>query len=125
VTSRREPAPQPDPRLDRYRKAAARLYDGETVAAHLLTRVDVWWTTQGPWWRRRHVNPQERVAWLLNFQPGFDLAHPDGWDDGIDAEVPDLDQDRFLYRGRPLRVAWLDGQEAEEQFSPNGWERHD
>jgi hypothetical protein len=119
------PAPQPDSHLDRYRKAAARLYDGEQLAAHLLTRVDVWWRIQGPWWRRRHVDPQERVAWLLNFQAGFELAHPDGWDDGIDADVPDLDQDLFSYRGRVLRIVWLDGAEAAQQLSLNGWEGHD
>jgi hypothetical protein len=121
----REPAPQPDPHLDRYRRAAARLYDGEELAALLLTRVNVWWTSEGPWWLRRGVKPQERVEWLLNFEPGFDLAHPDGWDDGVDADVSDLDQDGFLYRGRQLRVVWLDGQDAEEQFALNGWDRHD
>lgn len=123
--SKREPAPQPDPRLDAYRKAAARLYDGDVFAAHLLTRVNVWWTAEGPWWRRRHVNPQERVEWFLDFQPAFDLAHPDGWDDGIDVAVAELDQDYFLYRGRRLRVVWLTGDEAEEQFARKAWERHD
>lgn len=120
-----DPGPQPDPRLDRYRRAAARLSDGDRLAAHLLTRVNEWWTTEGLWWRRRNVNPQERVEWLLTFQPGFDLAHPDGWADGVDAAVPDLDQGYFLYRGRRLRVVWLTGQEAEEQFTLNAWERHD
>lgn len=121
----RTPAPQPDPSLNRYRKSAARLYDGEHCVAHLLTRVNVWWTVEGPWWRRRHVDPQERVEWHLDFEPGIDFAHADGWDDGIEADVPDLDQGRFVYRGRSLRVVWLDGKEAEEQFSANGWERHD
>lgn len=123
--SSREPPPQQDPRLDRYRKAAGRLYDGDVIAAHLLTRVNVWWTMAGPWWRRRHVDPQERVEWLLDFQPGFDLAHHDGWADGVDAAVDELDQDHFLYRGQRLRVVWLGGQEAEERFSLHGWERHD
>lgn len=125
VKDRREPAPQPSPHLDRYRRAAARLYDGEELAGHLLTRVQFWWKTEGPWWRRRHVPPQERVAWLLTFDPGFDLAHPDGWDDGIDAGVADLDQDIFVYTGRPLRAIWLHGSGAEEQFSLNRWEGHD
>jgi hypothetical protein len=123
--SKREPAPQPDPRLDRYRKAAARLYDGDVLAGHLLTRVNVWWTTHGPWWRRRGVDPQERVEWYLDFQPGFELAHPSGWDDGVDADPAELDQDYFQFRGRRLRVVWLDGGEAEEKFRLNGWERHD
>ena len=92
--------------------------------AYQLTRVNVWSTTEGAWWRRRQTNPQERVEWLLIFEPGFDLAHPDGGDDGIDAAVPDLYRDRFLYRGRPLQVAWLDVQAAEEQFAINEWERH-
>ena len=121
--SQREPPPQPDPRLDR--RAAARLYDGEVLAGHFLTRVNVWWAAEGPWWRRRNVAPVERVEWHLDFQPGFDLAHPDGWDDGIDTEVSNLHQDRFLYRGRMFRAVWLDGPEAEAQFSLNGWERHD
>ena len=122
---RREPAPQPDPNLDRYRKAAARLYDGDALAAHLLTRVNVWWTTEGPWWRRREVNPQERVEWFLDFQPDFDLAHPGGWDDGVDVDAAELDDDRFIYLGRTLRVAWLSGTEAKEQFALHGWEQHD
>lgn len=71
--------------MDRYRKAAARLFNGDRLVAYLLTRVDTWWTTGGPWLRRRNVRPQERVSWLINFEPGFDLAHPDGWDDGVDA----------------------------------------
>lgn len=37
----------------------------------------------------------------------------------------DLDHDRFIYRGRSLRVAWMVGQEAEEQFALNEWEGHD
>src|SRR6476646_4948921 len=111
--SKREPAPQPDPRLDRYRKAAARLYDGDALAGHLLTRVNVWWRTEGPWWRRRHVAPEERLEWFFDFEPGFDLAHLDGWDDGIETDVSDLHQDRFVYRGRTLRAVWLDGPEAE------------
>lgn len=123
--SRREPAPQPDPALDRYRKAAAGLYDGEALAAHLLTRVNVWWTTEGPWWRRREVNPQERVEWFLDFQPDFDLAHPSGWDDGVDVDSAELDDDRFIYVGRTLRVTWLSGAEAEEQFALHDWEQHD
>ena len=119
--SKREPAPQLDPRLDRYRMAAGRLYDGDEFAAHLLTRVSVWWASAGPWWRRRQVNPQERVEWLLDFKPGFDLAHPDGWSDGIDAAVDELDHDYFMFRGRRLRVVWLEGQEAEKQFTLNAW----
>ena len=95
------------------------------LAAHLLTRVDVWWTIEGPWWRRRHVNPQERIEWLLDFQPGFDLAHVDGWDDGIDGDAAELDDGRFTYVGRTVRVAWLSGPEAEEQFALHGWERFD
>ena len=62
---------------------------------------------------------------VLNFESDFDLAHSSGWDDGIDADVSDLDQDLFVYRGRPFRIVWLDGAQAEEQFSLNGWERHD
>jgi hypothetical protein len=87
--------------------------------------VNVWWTSEGPWWRRRSVNPQERIEWLLNFEPDFDLAHPDGWDDGIDTDATELDKVNFLYRGRTLRVVWLQGHEAEEQFAVNGWARHD
>ncbi len=123
--SKREPAPHPDPRLDRYRRAAARLYDGEILAGHMLTRVNVWWAVQGPWWRRREVDPQERVEWFLEFEAGFDLAHPDGWDDGVDVDPAELDQDCFLWRGRRLRVVWLDGGEAEQEFCLHGWERHD
>jgi hypothetical protein len=120
-----EPAPEPDARLDPYRKAAARLYDGDSLAAPLLTRVDVWWTTEGRGWNRRNVRPQERVAWLLDFAPGFEGAHPSGWDDGVDVDVAELDDDRFTYVGRTLRVEWLTGPEAEEQFALHGWERHD
>lgn len=123
--TRREPPQRPDPQLDRYRKAAARLYDGDTLAAHLFTRVNVWWTVEGPWWRRREGNPQERVEWFLDFQPDFDLAHPDGWDDGVDADAAELDDGRFIYGGRTLRVAWLSGPEADQQLALHNWTRHD
>ena len=116
-----EPEPAPNARLDPYRKSAARLYDGDFLVAHLTVRVQVWWTTEGPWWRRRNVRPQERVEWLLDFQPDFDLGHPDGLDDRIDAGVADLDAGRFTCRGWSLRVEWLEGHEAAARLALNDW----
>lgn len=62
----------------------------------------------------------ELVAWLLTFERGDDLAHPDGWDDGVDADVSDLDDGQFAYRGR-LRVEWLSGQDAQLHQERYGW----
>jgi hypothetical protein len=117
----REPAPEPDARLDRYRRAAARVFDGDRLVGHLTTRVDIWWTTEGPWWRRRDVRPEERVEWFLDYERAEPLAHPDGWNDGIARDVKDLDQDEFYLQGRTLRVQWLEGPEAEKGLTARGW----
>jgi len=117
----REPAPTPDPGLDRYRRAAARLVDGERLVGQLTTRVQTWWTTEGPLWRRRDVRPEERVEWFVEYEPGEPTAHPDGWTDGITREVDDLDRDQFVLHGRALRVEWLEGADAQNRLTARGW----
>ncbi len=118
---RQEPAPPPDPRLDRYRQGVAHVYDGERLVAHLSTRVAEWWTAAGPWWRRRWVGPCERVSWMLWFEPDFDLAHPSGGDDGVHGDADELDRNEFAYRGRVLRAVWLTGEQARTHLTRYGW----
>ena len=117
----REPAPEPDARLDRYRRAAARLVDGTRLVGHLSTRVEVWWTTEGPWWRPRDVRPKELVEWFLDYEPGEPPAHPDGWQNGIERDLKDLNPNVFAFRGRTLLVEWLEGLEAERRLLAHGW----
>src|SRR5437879_1433723 len=113
MLSRREPPPSPDEALDAYRAGVARVYDGDTLVGHLLTRVDVWWETEGPWWRRRHASPTEKIDWLLSFDQDYKGRHPDGWDQGVPidgGDLADLEADRFTYRGRIFRLEWLQGE---------------
>src|SRR5436190_22863940 len=70
----REPEPPPDPHLDPYRRGAARVFDGDRLAGNLVTRVEVWWTTEGPWWRRRDVRHVERVGGLITFGLTFEFG---------------------------------------------------
>ena len=44
---RLETEPDPDPRLDRYRRGAALVFDGQVLVGHLMTRVAVWWVRVG------------------------------------------------------------------------------
>ena|SRR6266571_4371864 len=81
------PEPPPDPRLDPYRRGIARLWAGEQLVGYLATRVQVWWTVIGPFWRRRGVDPAEKVEWLLSYVRSDPRDHADGWDDGIIDDV--------------------------------------
>jgi len=55
------------------------------------------------------------VRWEVTFLPDHEFAlHGGRCDDGVTADVDDLDRDEFDYVGRTLRVAWLTGREAEQ-----------
>lgn len=96
------------------------MYDGDRHIANLVTRVQVWWTVGGPWWRRRAVRPVERVEWFLTFERDYEHGHPSGWDDGVDADPEELDRSEFCYLGRTLRLVWLSGDEADVHVSTHG-----
>lgn len=128
MTPRRIQEPAADPRLDRYRRIDARVFDGDELAAHLSLRVEVWWRQRG-WWRARWVDPAERIEWLLAFAPGYEQGHPDGWDEGEISDVEDalgeLAHKTFTYRGRALRLEWLEGEEAQRARQEHGWDSDD
>ncbi|MGG7452592.1 hypothetical protein ACQ3HE_16950 [Plantibacter auratus] len=112
-----EPPPEPDPRLDRYRRALARVLDGDRHVGYLATTVDVRWTRTRRHFRVAHVDPYEFVMWqfmvIVDFgglqQHGFD----DGWEDTTEVR-DELDRDEFAYPfGEPLKLAWADTTEVE------------
>jgi hypothetical protein len=123
-----EPAPAHDSRLDRYRTGIAVVRDGDVLAGHLATRVDVLWTVAGPFWRRRHIDPLERVEWVLVFQPG---ANRYGYqrvvdkleieEDELEAVLEEWDANRFQLIGPVLQLEWLDGSEADAAWAEYGW----
>lgn len=118
--------PPPNPRLDPYRRGIARLWAGDQLAGYLATRVQVWWTVTGPFWRRRGVDPTEKVEWLLSYVRSDPRDHADGWDDGItngvDAQIDEWDAGRFtLGHGEVVRVEWLEGPEASNIRAEYGW----
>jgi hypothetical protein len=121
VPRKTEPEPPPNPAFAPYRRAAAALYDGELLVGQLLARTNVWWTVRGPFWRRRYEDPVERVEWFVTFEAGVPEAHPDGWDDGVDADVSDLAAGQFRYRGKAWRVDWLPEYEAASALAAHGW----
>ncbi|MEV7282408.1 hypothetical protein [Streptomyces sp. NPDC093111] len=123
---RREwPEPPTDARLDPYRRAAARLMDGDEQIGVLVIRVTTWWWREGPFWRRRWGNPQELPEWALScVAPTQQL--PD-FDDGIisadalDEELTDWSEGIFRLRGQQFSLAWLGEEEAGAAHKEHGW----
>ncbi|MFF3624895.1 hypothetical protein [Streptomyces sp. NPDC002467] len=122
---RERPEPPTDARLDPYRHAAARLMDGDEQIGLLVIRVTTWWWREGPFWRRRWVNPKELPEWALaHVGPAQQLAE---FDDGIvltedlDEELADWAAGTFRLRGRQFRLDWLGEEEAHAAHREHGW----
>lgn len=120
-------APEPDGRLDPYRRGAASVFDGDVLVGHLVTRVQVWWTVVGQLWRRRGVDPVEKVEWLLAVAPGE--SHRFGGRDYVDdvqhdtdALIEELSADRFDLWGRAYRLEWSRGVDAVAAWDQYGWD---
>ncbi|MDQ1726890.1 MAG: hypothetical protein QOK14_935 [Frankiaceae bacterium] len=124
---RLEREPEPDSRLDPFRPGVARLYDDhDELVGIVATRVQVWWTIVGPWWRHRGVRPVEIVEWLLTFEDTtWPARHSDGWDDGVEEDIDGLVAERiagrFTYAGIALRAEWLIGNDAVAAYDRYGW----
>jgi hypothetical protein len=125
--SRFEPPGPPDHRLDPYRRAIGRLRDNEELVGLLATRVQIWWTTEGRCWRRRHVDPVELPEWLILTTNAEGQVVGDLFDDGIvmeenlDQELRDWAVGRFRLRGEVLALEWMDGEEADDAWRKCQW----
>ncbi|MFD9725052.1 hypothetical protein [Streptomyces sp. NPDC059072] len=123
---RREwPEPAPDARLDPYRRAAARLMDGDEQIGVLVIRVVTWRRREGPFWRRRWGSPRDLPEWaLFHVGPAQQLAEVD---DGIisseilDEELADWAAGIFRLRGRRFSLTWLGDEEADAAHREYGW----
>lgn len=122
---RERPEPQTDTRLDPYRRAAARVLDGDEVVGILVIRVTTSWWQAGPFWRRRWVDARELPEWvLMRVGPTEDV--PD-FDDGImpteglEEELRDWSVGVFELRGRYFRLDWLGKDEADALHREHGW----
>jgi hypothetical protein len=111
---RLEAEPDPDPRLDGYRRGAALVFDGQVLVGHLVTRVVVWWVQVGHFWWRRGIEPSERIAWALTLVPGeagrFGAVDcVDSVEDDVEAVVDEWAADRFEVADVDYRLEWLHG----------------
>jgi len=86
-----EPGP-PNAALDPYRRGVVRAFESDIEVGYLWSRVVVWWTVAGPFWRRRHIDPREQMEWFLEFDESpaddglpFDSLH---FADPHDAYLP-------------------------------------
>jgi hypothetical protein len=74
---------------------------------------------EGPLWRRRLVDPEDRPEWMLIYDSG---DSEDGViTAGIEGEIQQWDAGHFVLRGECFDLAWLEGQEAEEAIRDYGW----
>lgn len=122
---RERPEPQIDRRLDPYRRAAAHVRYGEEVVGVLVIRVVTWWMLEGPFWRRRWVDPRELPEWVL-VPVGPPEAGPGPEDgvipvDALDEELRDWSAGVFQLRGQVLRLDWCDQDEADALHRMYGW----
>ncbi|MBH5333276.1 hypothetical protein IHE55_00040 [Streptomyces pactum] len=119
------PKPPTDARLDPYRRAAARLMNGDEQIGVLVIRVTTWWWKEGPFWRRRWGNPRELPEWALS-RVGTAPQLPD-FDDGVisadelDEELADWAAGNFRLRGQQLGLAWLGEKEVDAAHKEHGW----
>jgi hypothetical protein len=117
-----EPPGPPDPRLDPYRGGIARVHDGPRLIGHLVTRVQTWWTVEGPFWRRRYVEPTEVIDWLLSYSDPDDGFLDDSISEtALAEELQDWDAGRWIVNDQAVRLEWLHGPEAEEARRRNSW----
>ncbi|MEU8545340.1 hypothetical protein AB0C52_35970 [Streptomyces sp. NPDC048717] len=123
--TREWPQPPTDVRLAPYRRAAARLMDGDKQIGVLVIRVTTWRWRDGPFWRRRRGNPQELPEWALSrVAPGGRLPDVEGGiiaAGGLDEELADWSAGIFRLRGRRFSLAWLGEEEADAAHDEHGW----
>ncbi|WP_371614268.1 hypothetical protein [Streptomyces sp. NBC_00454] len=99
--------------------------DGNEQIGVLVIRVTTWWTREGPFWRRRWVNPRELPEWALSGVgpaqqvPDFD----DGiiFDEDLDEELADWAAGIFRLRGQQFGLAWLGEEEVDAAHRDHGW----
>ncbi|MCZ0983385.1 hypothetical protein O1L60_41875 [Streptomyces diastatochromogenes] len=119
------PEPLTDARLDPYRHAAARLLEGDEQIGRLVIRVTTWWQREGPFWRRRWVNPRELPEWALS-RVGPTLRLPD-FDDGVvsaeelDEQLAEWDAGTFRLGGGLFVLDWLGDEETAAAHREHGW----
>src|SRR6266568_4155529 len=104
----------PDRRLDPYRRGIAAAWDDDVLVGYLATRVQIWWTAEGRWWRRRYVNPVERPEFLLSV---LGSGEPSRYVDGVAGDVGSVIEEwgcgTFRYGGWTLTLRWLAGAEED------------
>ncbi len=116
-----------DRALQRYRRAAATVYDGEEPVGRLGVRLVVWWEELGPFWRRRRENVGELPEWgLLRTtpeHPALPYEFEDGviQDEQVAQELRAWAADTFPLRGTTLRLQWLNGDEVDSVHRELGW----
>lgn len=99
--------------------------NGDEQIGVLVIRVTTWWWREGPFWRRRWVNPQELPEWALS-RVGPTQQLPD-FDDGIvsaeelDGELADWAAGIFRLGGQQFGLDWLDEEEADAAHREHGW----
>ncbi|MFH9085548.1 hypothetical protein [Streptomyces sp. NPDC017673] len=117
--------PPADVRLDPYRRAAARLMDGDEQVGVLMTTVTTWWWREDPVRRRRWVNPRELPRWAV-FRVGAAQRVPE-FEDGIvgadelDEELRDWASRCFRLRDRRFTLEWLGEDATDAVHGEHGW----
>lgn len=123
----KDPVPALDLRFERFREALAEAFIEDERAGFLSVRLEPYFTAAGPWWRRRWVNPEWGVDWLLAYEEEVDRAHPRDdrppFDDGL--ELNDLSVfDELLageinLRGVVYSLRWIDRTAEPELWAEN------
>jgi len=108
-----------DPRLDRYRRAIAEVYDDFQLVGHVATRVVLVWSVRSSRWRRNPTHPVELLEWRMTpvapqtpwttAPPGPARCRP--LEEGVvfdtDRQLDEWDQGWWVWRGKMLRLTWL------------------
>lgn len=116
----------PDPALDPYRRGVAKAFQEGIEVGVLWSRVQWWWTVEGPFWARRHVAPQEHMEWFLEFHDSpadGGMPFTEGFYDVADM-LEDFRRATVSVNGQMYVLQWLTGAEAEAVPAPYWDENH-
>jgi hypothetical protein len=110
---RRDPVPA-DPRLERYRRRAARIRRGRDDVGLLLVLPEVYWEQTGGalWWRRWSAGRHAALLYVFLPESGLPFTDELVVPDDLAGELDDWDAGRFRLAGETYAVQWLDEGES-------------